>query len=320
MTLKVAAVVSWDLDTVIARVDNLRSDEREFLASAAAVRSAADQNLAGSQGDTVSAATRGSSALARDITILARKAAGVVEALADFCLRAPGLRTELMAALDDAAAAHCRVADDGTVQGPLLIGDPSDPAVVSAHGENAKVASAIENRIQPLLRELEELDLTAANALNLMSMTESYVSYPYDPDEVEVDPRTVAAGATISSSTGATDLVADAMGASSAATRALPVFGSALGLVLGFATSPDEESFGETLAIEGGGTLAGVGATALTTAAAGALAGSVVPGPGTVGGFVLGGLAGIVAGVGATTLLRDHVDEQRADGKEGFRW
>lgn len=308
MTLKVAAVVSWDLDTVIARVDNLRSDEREFLASAAAVRSAADQNLAGSQGDTVSAATRGSSALARDITILARKAAGVVEALADFCLRAPGLRTELMAALDDAAAAHCRVADDGTVQGPLLIGDPSDPAVVSAHGENAKVASAIENRIQPLLRELEELDLTAANALNLMSMTESYVSYPYDPDPVGIDLRTVAASGTISLSLDTLRSAAEAMDAASQVTRGLPVLGTALGLALGVATSPEHESLGETLAIEG----AGVATSALT----GAAAGSVVPGAGTAAGFIIGAFLGTATTIG----LRHHIAVERADGKKGFEW
>lgn len=316
MTLKVPAVVSWDLDTVIARVDSLRSDEEGFLDSAAAVRSAAEQNLDGFQGHTVSAATRGSSTLARDITILARKAAGAVDALVDFCAQAPGLRAELLAALDDAAAARCRVADDGTVRGPLLIGDPSDPEVISAHERNDKVASGIENRIQPLLRELEELDLAAANALNHMSMTESYVSYPYDPDEVEIDPRTVTAGATISFSTGATGVAADAMGASSAIVRGLPVFGTALNLALGFATSPEEESFEETLAIEGGGILAGAAATA----AAGALAGSIVPGLGTVGGFALGGLAGLAAGFGATHHLRDYAGEQRADGKENFRW
>lgn len=316
MSLKVPAIVSWDLDTVIARVDDLRSDAAGLHDSAAAVRSAAEQNLDGFRGDTASAATRGCSTLARDITILGRKAARSTEALADFCTQAPGLRAKLLAALDVAAAARCRVADDGTVRGPLLIGDPSDPEVISAQEKNDEVASDIEDTIQPLLRTLEELDRAAANALNLMSMTESYVSYPYDPDEVGIDPRTMTAGATLSLSTGATGFAADAMGASSAIVRGLPVFGTALNLALGFATSPEEESFEETLAIEAGGILAGAAATA----AAGALAGSIVPGPGTVGGFALGALAGLAAGFGATHHLRDYAGEQRADGKENFGW
>lgn len=320
MTLKVPAVVSWDLDTVITQVANLRSDEGLFLDSAEAVWSAAGQNLGGFAGNTITAATQGCGALSRDITIVARKAASVVKALTDFCDRAPELRSTLMVALDDAAAALCEVADDGTVRGPLLIGDPSDPAVIKAHEENDEIAAGIEKRIQPLLRGLEELDLAAANALNLMSMTESYVSYPYDPDEVEVDPRTVAAGGTISLATGATSFAAEAMDASSGIVRRLPVFGTGLGLVLGLATSSADESFGETLAIEGSGILAAVGATALTSAASGAIVGSTVPGPGTVGGFVVGGIVGTAASVGTTTFLRGHINEQRADGKKGFQW
>ena len=37
-------------------------------------------------------------------------------------------------------------------------------------------------------------------------------------------------------------------------------------------------------------------------------------------GFVLGGVAGLVVSFGATAFLRGHVNEQRADGEEGFRW
>ena len=308
MSLTVPVIVSWDLDTVIGQVDNLRSDESWFLDSATAVRGAADQNLDGFHGDTASAATRGSSALTRDITILARKAASAAEALAVFCQRAPGLRAELMSALDDAAAARCRVADDGTVQGPLLIGDPSDPNVVSAHEKNAAVASEIETRIQPLLRQLEHLDLTAANALNLMSMTESYVSYPYDPDPVGIDLRTIAASGTISLSLDTLGSAAEAMDAASKVTRGLPVFGTALGLALGVATRPEHESLGETLAIEG----AGVATSALT----GAAAGSVVPGAGTAAGFIIGALLGTATTIG----LRHHIAVERADGKKGFGW
>lgn len=79
MTLKVPAVVSWDLDTVITQVDNLRSDEGWFLDSAEAVRSAAQQNLGGFAGNTISAATQGCNALSRDTIIVARKAASVVK-------------------------------------------------------------------------------------------------------------------------------------------------------------------------------------------------------------------------------------------------
>lgn len=103
-------------------------------------------------------------------------------------------------AFDEAGAARCRVADDGTVRGPLVPG-------------------------------------------------ESYEYYPYEPELVEIDPRTLAAGA-----------------------------------------------------------------------AAGAAAGSLVPGPGTALGFLAGAGASILAGPVATAGLRNHIERERADGKEGFRW
>ena len=308
MSLTIPVIESWDLDAVISQVDNLRSDEGGFLASAAAVRSAADQNLDGFHGDTVSAATRGSSALSLDITILARKAASAVKALADFCDQAPGLRSTLLATVDEAEAAGCLVANDGTVQSPEPVGDLSDPAVARALDRDAFAAAQIQDRIQPLLRQLEHLDLTAANALNLMSMTASYVSYPYDPDPVGIDLRTVAASGTISLSLDTLRSAAEAMDAASQVTRGLPVLGTALGLALGVATSPEHESLGETLAIEG----AGVATSALT----GAAAGSVVPGAGTAAGFIIGAFLGTATTIG----LRHHIAVERAHGKKGFEW
>ncbi|GAA4260595.1 hypothetical protein [Dietzia aurantiaca] len=312
MSLTVPDVMSWDLDTVCARVDDLRADEELLLDSAAAVRAAAGAHLVGFAGDTVSASTGSCAELTRDITIVARKAGSAVRALTDFCHRAPGLRSRLLDAVEEAAAARCRVADDGTVRGPLLIGDPSDPEVARAHQRGEADASAIESRILPLLRGLEDLDLAAANALNLMSMTESYVHYPYEPELIEVDPRTVAAGAAVSGSLDALDSTAEVVDAASAVTRSLPVLGTGLGLAIGLATRPEHESLGEALAIES----AGVAASAL----AGAAAGSVLPGPGTALGFALGAGVRLLAGPAATAALRNHIERERADGKEGFGW
>lgn len=166
-------------------------------------------------------------------------------------------------AFDEAGAARCRVADDGTVRGPLVPG-------------------------------------------------ESYEYYPYEPELVEIDPRTLAAGATIDLNLNSLSSVAEAMDAASAVTRGSPVLGTILGLTIGMATRPEDESLGEALAVEGAGVAAG--------AAAGAAAGSLVPGPGTALGFLAGAGASILAGPVATAGLRNHIERERADGKEGFRW
>lgn len=160
-------------------------------------------------------------------------------------------------AFDEAGAARCRVADDGTVRGPLVPG-------------------------------------------------ESYEYYPYEPELVEIDPRTLAAGATIDLNLNSLSSVAEAMDAASAVTRGSPVLGTILGLTIGMATRPEDESLGEALAVEG--------------SAAGAAAGSLVPGPGTALGFLAGAGASILAGPVATAGLRNHIERERADGKEGFRW
>lgn len=315
MRLTIPIIESWDLDTVITQVDNLRSDEGWFFDSAEAVRSAADQNLDGFAGDTVSAATRNCSTLALDITILAGQAANAAEALADFCARAPGLRNELRAALEDAASAQCRVADDGTVRGPLLIGDPSDPAVIKAHEENDKIASGIENRIRPLLRDLEKLDRAAADALDSMEL-----SHGAEVDSAPIDVRPVAASAVVNAKTDLVSTAAKSMDASSGIVRGLPVVGGLMGMTIGVATSPEDESLEESLLIEGSGAAAGTAAaglatwattvgvssamSALGTAGAGAAVGSAVPGLGTAVGFVVGAGIGIGAGLGVTTLLR----------------
>lgn len=312
MSLQVPDVLSWDLDTVRARIDDLQVDSGHFLESAKAVRTAGQENLDGFAGDTVTAATHGCRDLARDLGIVRRKAESAVGALTDFCIHAPDLWREVVDAYHEAGAALCRVADDGTVRGPLLLGDPSDPAVARAHRENDILAAGFESRILRALRDLEDLDLAAANALNLMSMTESYVHYPYEPELIEIDPRTVTAGATISLSLDSLSSTAEAMDAASAVTRGLPVVGNILGLSIGLATRPEHESLGETLAIEA----TGIGASAL----AGAAAGSVVPGLGTVLGFVLGAGVRILAGPAATAGLRNHIARERADGKEGFAW
>ena len=153
----------------------------------------------------------------------------------------------------------------------------------------------------PTLDELKALDLEAANVLCDISGEKPYVFYPYDPDKASIDPRTLAATTTVSTSTGATKTAAMALDASSTVLRGFPIFGNVLNLGIGLATSPEQESVVETLAIEGGGI-------------AGATAGSVVPGWGTAAGFV----GGLIGGVASTTVLRDYVNEKRADGKEGY--
>lgn len=217
MSLTIPVIESWDLDTVITQVDNLRSDECWLLDSAAAVRSAADANLDGFAGDTVSSATGGCRILAWDITIVAHNAAGAVEALTDFCAQAPGLCNELRAALDDAAAA-----------------------------------------------------------------------------------RAVAASAVVTTNTDLVSTAAKAMDASSGIVRGLPVVGGLMGMTIGVASSPEDESLKESLLIEGSGAVAAGVTTWATTAgiflamstlgaaSTGAAAGSVVPGAGTAVGFVVG--------------------------------
>lgn len=320
MSLTISVVRSWDLDTVAALIDHLGRDEAAFDVSSLAVRNSYQNQLDGLDGDTVSASTDRCYAISKDLGILAEKSGKLHSVLRAFHEEATIYRPKLVRAVDDARTKIFSVEEDGTVRPPLLIGDPGDPMLKAAHDRASEEATEYQGEITRLLRELERCDLEAANALNLMSMTESYVHYPYPPDSAETDPRTIAASATINLGAGAVDDTARFFDAASAATRGLPGLATVLGLGIGFGTSPEDEPFMETLAAEGIGTLAAIASawvgSVVTSAAIGGSAGSVVPGIGTA----VGAIAGAVAGPAATEAVRDHTAQTKADGKVNFQW
>lgn len=307
MSLTISVVRAWDLGTVGAQLDNLRRDDDAFDTSAATVRRCAEENLDGLDGDTVPASRARCFAISQDLGILSGKSERLSAILTAFLEEALVYLPQLIREVDSVPA-EFSVEDDGTVRSPALIGDPSDPALATAHKRNSETATNHQEEIQRLLRELERCDLEAANGLNLMSMTESYVHYPFEPTAAKSDPRTIAASATIDASTGLASHTAKSLDAASAATRALPIVGTALNLAIGSATSPDEEPLAETLAAEG----AALASVALTSAAAG----SVVPGIGTAVGLV----TGLVLGPEVTEAVRNEFTKQKSDGKEGFSW
>lgn len=310
MTLTISAVSAWDFATVAAQLDNLRADQPVFEESAAEIEQKVASTLGGFECYTVSVSTDSCDALVRKVRDIGQKLERLIAALDTFCATAPDLRRKLLKDRAEAIEARCRVEDDGTVRPPLIIGEPTDPEVIQAHEEGAATATRFQDRIMPTLDELKALDFEAANVLCDISGEKPYVFYPYDPDKASIDPRTLAATTTVSTSTGATKTAAMALDASSTVLRGFPIFGNVLNLGIGLATSPEQESVVETLAIEGGGIAAAAGSAAV----AGATAGSVVPGWGTAAGFV----GGLIGGVASTTVLRDYVNEKRADGKEGY--
>lgn len=292
MSLQIPDVLSWDLDTVAGQVGSLRRDRELLLDSAKAIRSGRDTTIGEAEGDTATAAIRGCWDLARSISIIGHTTASIVDALAAFSNHAPGLRDTLLAAVEEAEAAGCQVADDGTVQGPAPTGSFSD----------------VETRIGTHLRELEELDLAAANALNLIAMVESYDFYPHAPEHIGLDPVTTTAGVGLSEGSGLLGAAAKARGMAPVVAGSFPVIGTLASVTLGTATRSDGESIPESLAAEA----VGVGSSMAT----GAAMGSFVPGAGTIGGSIVGGLVGVAGALG----LRKVFAAQRADGKEDFKW
>lgn len=307
MSVTISVVRAWDLDTVGAQINHLRRDDNAFDTASAVVRNSYQEQLDGLDGHTVSASTHRCRDISRDLGILSGKTERLHALLHAFHSEALIYLPKLLHAIDSVPA-EFSVGDDGTVRPPALIGDPSDPTLKDALERNSETASTIQEEIQRLLRELERCDLEAANALNLMSMTESYTHYPYEPATFDVNPRTIAAATTIDASTGILSETARYLDGASTATRLLPGVGTVLNLATGVATSPEDESIAETLFAE----LAGV----TSAAAAGATAGSIIPGYGTVAGLA----AGILLGPGVTNGVRNQLARQRADGKEGFSW
>lgn len=292
MSLQMPDVLSWDLDTVAGQLDSLRRDSELLLDSAKAIRSGRDTTIGEAEGNTATAAIRGCWDLSRSIGIIGHKAASIVDALAAFSDHAPGLRNTLVAILEEAEAAGCEVADDGTVQGPAPSGSLSD----------------VESRISTHLRELEDLDLAAANALNLMALVESYEFYPHPPEHIGLDPVTTTAGVGLSEGSGLLGAAAKARGIAPVVAGAVPIIGTLASVALGTATRTDGESIPESLAAEA----VGVGSSIATGAAAGSLA----PGPGTVAGAIVGGFFGVAGALGTRKVFA----AQRADGKEDFKW
>lgn len=314
MSLTISAVRSWDLDTVTDQIRHLQRDDGVFRESAGAVRNAVESQLHGLEGGTVTTSSRHCGAIARDLTILARKSERLASILDAFLQQALHHRPRLLAEVDAAMAEAFSVADDGSVRQPALIGDPE--AVAGAHIRNAEQAIGYQDEIMRLLRELESHDLEAANALNLMSMSESYDYYPYSTTPTRYDPRTAAASTTIRTEFGLLNEAAEYFDVASSATRALPVVGSATELAIGVATAPEDEPLVHTLAAEG----SGLAATAVSAGAVGAAAGSVVPGIGTAVGLVGGVAAGLTVGPRVTEAAREQLAGLRSDGKVGFRW
>lgn len=320
MSLTISVVRSWDLDTVAALIDHLGRDEDAFDVSSLAVRNSYQNQLEGLAGDTVSASADRCYAISKDLGTLAEKSGKLRSVLRAFHAEAAIYRPKLVGAVDDARTKIFSVEDDGTVRPPHLTGEPGDPMLRAAHDRASTEAAGYQEEIRRLLRELERCDLEAANALNLMSMTESYVHYPYPFDSAETDPRTTAASATINLGAGAVDETAGFLDAAGAVTRGLPGLATVSGLGIGFGTSPEDEPFMETLAAEGIGALAAIASawvgSTVTSAAIGGAAGSVVP----VIGTAVGAVAGAVAGPAATEAVRDHTAQTKADGKVNFQW
>lgn len=314
MSLTISAVRSWDLETVATQISHLKRDDEVFRDSAGAVRTAAGSRLDGLEGDTVTTSSRHCGAIARDLTVLARQSERLATILDAFLQEALVYRPRLLAGVDAAAAEAFSVADDGSVRQPALIGDPE--AVAGTHSRNAEKAIGYQDEIMRLLRELEDHDLEAANALNLMSMSESYDYYPYSIGPTRYDPRTAAASTAIRTEFGLLHDAAEYFDAASRVTRALPVVGTGMELGVGVATAPEDEPLVDTLAAES----SGIAATALTAGIAGAAAGSVVPGIGTAAGLVGGVAAGFLVGPRATEVAREQLAGLRSDGKVRFRW
>lgn len=307
MSLTISVVRAWDLATVGAQIENLRRDEVAYDTASTVVRNSYQEQLDGSAGDAVSGSYERCHAIARDLGILAAKTERLAAILTAFHQEALVYASKLVREVDSVPDGFS-VEDDGAVRPPALVGDPSDPALTSAHARNSDTATGHQEEIRRLLREMERCDLDASNELNLMSMTESYTHYPYEPTLAEIDPRTIAAGATIDGSTGLVSDAAKQLDAASTVTRALPGVGTVLNLAIASATSPHDESLAETLAAEG----AGLASAAVT----GATAGSVVPGIGTAAGLV----AGVLLGPEVTRTVRNELAKQKADGKEDFSW
>lgn len=314
MSLTISAVWSWDLDTVAAQIHHLKRDDVVFRESADAVRHAVGNQMVGLDGHTVTTSSRHCAAIARDLTVLARKSARLASILDAFLQQAVVYRSQLLAAVDAAGAEAFSVADDGSVRQPALIGDPE--AVAGAHSRNSEKAIEYQAEIMQLLRELEGHDLEAANGLNLMSMAESYDYYPFSTTPTRFDPRTAAASTAIGAEFDLLHEAAEHFDTASPSTRALPVVGSALELALGVATAPEDEPLIHTLIAEG----SGLAVSAVGGGAAGAAAGSVVPGIGTAAGLVGGAAAGLTAAPRATDAVREYLAGLRSDGKVRFRW
>lgn len=324
MSLTIPDVASWDLATVAEHLATLSRDTEVFLDSAAAIRSAGDAHVGEALGETATSARRGCADVAKSLSLVGRKTEGVVEALATFSEQAPAKLGDLVALVDAAVAASCSVQDDGTVLGPRVVGDPADPGLAKDQERLDRVAEDFEAKIVSLLRELEHLDLEAANALNLMAMAESYEFYPHEPEDAGSDPLTTAAGIGMSGGSEIVGKLAEARGLASGFARGIPIAGTVAGMALGTATRPDGESVPESLAAEAAG--AAVGAAGgmaggmVAGMAAGAAFGSIVPGIGTVAGLIVGAGAGAYLGSKTAETVREQFAEQRADGKEDFRW
>lgn len=313
MSLTIPVVRSWSLDTIAAQVALLREDDRVFDTASTAVRNGAERQLDGLEGDTVTASVRSCGEISRDLGILSNKAESLVTALDCFQNEAAVHRTKLLGLVESAGLKGFAVNDDGSVTPPTVTGDADDPAVAAERSRIRDEGKALHEDITAELRALERIDLDAGNALRLMVMEESFHSYPDADHSDNYDKGSTILGGAASSQA---DLLGgwakDFSTAGKGFTRGIPLLGQALGFGIGIAGAPDDEPLAETLAAEGSGAFVG--------AATGAVIGSLVPGVGTVAGVVIGGLAGGAASYLTSREVRDHFDDQRAQGKDPFVW